>query len=280
MTQGINEQIGFVSAVEPKSHFLTVGLKMLRADSVPRTHDASLEKRECGLDRIGVNISLGIDAKFVSDGLVPAIFPNVPCRASISLPIIRVQDVYIFADVLADILFERAALGVLGMEEAEIAAALSDADYNFLPLVQGIFPLPPILAAYVCFVHLDFSREHWPLAFDHCGPDAMTEVPRCLVAAEAERTLNLASRHALLRFAEKQSGEKPFVKGQVGIVEDRAGGDGELIVTVFAVVESLFGFKFHDFHFAARAADTLRPAQASKQFAALLIGRKHGVYIN
>ena len=71
-----------------------------------------------------------------------------------------------------------------------------------------------------------------------------------------------------------------FVERQVRVIEDRASRDGELVVTIFAVVESLFGFKFDNGHLAARAADAFGPAQASKQFAALFIGRKHGVYIN
>ena len=66
----------------------------------------------------------------------------------------------------------------------------------------------------------------------------------------------------------------------MGIVEDRASGDGELVVTVFAVEQLLVGLQFNDRHLAARAFGTGRPAQAHKQLAALIVSSKQGVYIN
>jgi len=280
MTQSIQKQIGFIAAVESKRHLRAVGLEMLRADSMPRTHDSALEKRECGFNRVGIDVAFRVDAEFVPDSLVPTILPNVLGCASISLPIIRVQDVHIFADILADVLFERAALGVFGMKETQIAAALTNADHNFFPLVQRILALPPIFPADVGFVHLYLAVEHRLLTLDHCRTDAMAEIPCRLVASESKRSLNLAGRHALLRFTEKQCCDEPFRQRQVRVIEDRSCRHGKLIVAILAVEDLLVGFEPHDWHLAAWALRASGPAKPDKQFAALFIGREHGVYVN
>lgn len=277
MTQGIHEQIGAIPAIEPERHFGAIGLQMLRADTMPATHDTALQERECGLDCVGVGVSFGVDAKLVADRLVLTLFPQVLRRAFVGVGIVGIQDVQIFAQVLADVLRESSAPRILGMEEAEFAAALANPNND---LFVGESEWILCFAADVGFIHFNLAVEHGLLAFDHRGADSVTQIPCRLVASESECALNLASRHALFGFAEQQRSEKPFCEWQVGIVEDRASGHRELVVTLFAVVESLFGFEFRCVHVASRAADAFRPAQTSKHLAALFIGRKHGVYIN
>lgn len=55
MTQGVQEQVRAVPAIEPESHLVQVGQKMFGADLVPRSHDAALEQRESGFDRVRRN---------------------------------------------------------------------------------------------------------------------------------------------------------------------------------------------------------------------------------
>ncbi len=57
MTQCINKQIGALPAIESKLHLFEVGREMLCAEPVPCSHDAALEKREGGFNRIGVNVA-------------------------------------------------------------------------------------------------------------------------------------------------------------------------------------------------------------------------------
>lgn len=280
MTQGVQEQVGFIAAIESESHFFAVGLEMLRADSMPASHDAALQERERRFDRVGVDVSLRIEAELVPDGLVPSVFAKVTGCAPVGIPIIGEQDVHILRDILADVLFEGAALGVSGVEETQIAAALTNADNDFLVVEPRAFTVPPVLTADVGFVHFDFAAQHGLVYFDHRSADAVAEIPSRFVASESQRPLNLARAHALLGFAEKQSRKEPLVERQVRVIENRASGDGELVVAILAVVESLFGFKFHDFHLAARATDAFGPAQAGEQFAALFVSREHTVYVN
>jgi hypothetical protein len=110
MTQGINKQVGFVAAIEAERHFLAVGLQMLGAHAMPTADDAALEKRERRLNGVGVDVALGVDAELVADGLLPSVLAKMLRGAPIPKRIIGEQNVNVFADVLADVLFERAGM--------------------------------------------------------------------------------------------------------------------------------------------------------------------------
>jgi hypothetical protein len=280
MTECVQEQIGLVAAIEAKRHFFAVGLKVFRADSMPRTDNSALQERECGLNGIGIDIALGINVEFVSDSFVSAILPKMFCCAPIGQRIIGEKNFHVFTDVLADVLFKGSRLCILRVEKPKIAAPLTNADNRFLVGEAGGLSLSPVLAADIGFVHFDFAIQHRFACFDHCCPDAMAEIPRRLIASESKGALNLASGHALLCFAEKQCSDEPLRKRQVRVIKDRASGDCELIVAIFAVVESLFGCQFHDGHLAARALNAFGPAQLSQNLAALFIGWEHPIYVN
>lgn len=61
MAQGINEQIGTATTIEPERHLLKVGFKMFRRDLMPRTNDAAFQERERGLNAVR---RLGVQQKF------------------------------------------------------------------------------------------------------------------------------------------------------------------------------------------------------------------------
>jgi hypothetical protein len=278
--QSINKQIGILAAIESKGHFFAVGLEMLRADFMPRAHNAALQERECGFDRARVSVALGIDAEFVANRLVPSIFPQMLRRAPVCLPIVREKNIDIFADILTDVLFEGSALCIAGMKEAEIAATLTDSNDDFLVIVLRFLSLPPILTADVGFIHFDFAAEHRPVDFYHRRADSMAEIPCRSVASDSERALNLASGHTFLRFTEKQNSDEPFIQRQMAVIENRSSRNGELVVAILTVENLLLGLKFYNWHLAAQALRAFGPAQSDKQLAALCIGRKHGIYIN
>jgi hypothetical protein len=64
------------------------------------------------------------------------------------------------------------------------------------------------------------------------------------------------------------------------VVEDRASGDGKLVIAVLAVKELLRRLQFDSRAFAAQALGTLGPAEAHKQFAASFIGVEQVNHIN
>lgn len=73
MTQGVQEKIGTLAAVETEAHFVQVGWKMLGADFVPRSDDAALEQGESRLHRVRVNVGPKPHILFsaVVNGFVP-----------------------------------------------------------------------------------------------------------------------------------------------------------------------------------------------------------------
>ncbi len=278
MAQCVHEQIRTLPAIEAEAHLFEVSRKMLGANPVPRSHDAALEKRECGLDCIGVNVSHDVHTRTVS---------NLSVVCSLGFPhgcivrgcIIGENDFHILRDILADILRERSAFGVSGMEEAEIAVALADAYHYFFVIHASDTAFTLVPSAHVSNVHLDLAIEHRFFGLRHSVADAMAEIPRRLVA-HSDRALNLAGRHSFLCFTEKMCGEKPLSECEVRIVEYGAGRDGELVVAVFAVEELLFGIQLDHWPFATEALWAFREAETNQEFTALIFGAKQSVYVN
>ena len=71
-----------------------------------------------------------------------------------------------------------------------------------------------------------------------------------------------------------------FVSGKWESLKIVPAVTGELVVTILAIVERLFGFQFDSIHLAARTAHAFGPAQLSQNLAALFVSRKQSVYIN
>jgi hypothetical protein len=79
------------------------------------------------------------------------------------------------------------------------------------------------------------------------GCDA--EIPSGFVRAivpSPDRALEVAGAHAFLGLTEQQRSEKTLLQRQMGIIEDCASGNGELIVAIPAVEQLLGRLQFHD----------------------------------
>lgn len=280
MAQRINEQIGVFPAIEAKFHLFEIDSEMLCAESMPRSHDAALEKRESRFDRVGMNVSHDVHAGTMIDFLVLT-YPLGFAHCSIILRcIIRENDFHILGDILADVLSKRAAFGIAGMEEAEIAVAFANANNYFFVVHASDAAFSAIHATNIGSVHFHFAIEHRLIGLRHCVADTMAEIPSCLVGADSESALNLAGRNSFLRFTEKQRRGKPSREWQVRIIENGSRRNRELVVAIFAVEQMLFGFELNDGSLAAEAARSLWEAQASEQFSALGIRREHDVYVH
>lgn len=279
MTQSVEKQIRIVPAIESELHLFQVGREMLGANSVPRSHDAALEKRERGLNGIGVNISHDVYAGTVVDFLVLTYSLSFTHRGFIRGGVIGEDYFHVLGDVLADVLCQRARLCIVRVKESQIAVALANANHDFLVVEFPDLPFAAIPAADIGNVHLDFAIQHWLVSLRHRMPDAVTEVPRGFIT-HSNRALDLQGGHSLLRFAEKVRREKPLGEWKMRIVKHGAGCNRKLVVTVFAVEELLIGVELDHGAFAAQALRAFREAQADKQFTALIFGAEQGVYIN
>lgn len=273
MAQRINEQVGMFTTIESKTHFFQVGREMLRADPMPRSHNAALQERKCVLDGVGVNLAVNIDLAAVIDGLVllrwdASAFHGV----RIGHKIVGDNHVYIFAHVLTDELRNRSGLCVPSMKEAYIAVALPDANDCFLIILASLDSVTSDLSTNVRFVHFDHAIKHRLLCFAHRGPDSVAEIPCGFVSADPERALNLEGADTLLSFDQEKHGHEPSGQRQMRIVEDRARSDGELIATL-AARELLARFHVPDVAvLAAWTGNAFGPAEPREYFPAIFVG--------
>jgi hypothetical protein len=66
----------------------------------------------------------------------------------------------------------------------------------------------------------------------------------------------------------------------MGIIENRAGGHTELVVTSLAVEELLYGRQLNGWHLTTRAFDASGPAEPDKNLAAFFVGIEQVYNVN
>src|SRR5437899_2490387 len=278
MTQSVQEQVGIISAIEPEGHLVQVGCKMLCADAVPRSDNPALQEREGVLDCIGMNFALNINLGFVLDSLMLSLrYSCFGDCVGVNRMLIGNQNVHVLTDIFANVLRNRTLLNIGCVEETKIAITLPDADDDLLCVVsESRFALAAVqFAADIGFIHFDSTVEHGLICFFHCCTDAMAKIPSSLIA-HANGTLDLVSGDSLACFAEQQRDHEPFCERQMGVMEDGASRDGELVITFGAIEQLLTGDQPNNFLRAAtRAFGSVRPAQSFEQFPAFVIGREH-----
>jgi hypothetical protein len=162
------------------------------------------------------------------------------------------------------------------MEETEIATALTDADYDFFVCRAASTADTALFSADIGFVHFNRSVQHRFVSGGHSLADTVTEIPCGLIRAlvlSKEYALNLIRAHALAGLANQVGSDKPLEQRQMGIMEDRSGGDTELIIAILAV-QKFFSQARKLRSLAPWAFGTIRPAETLKQFSAFFISRK------
>jgi len=274
MAQSIDEQIGVFPAVKAEHHFVEVRLEMFCADVMPSAHDSALEEREGRLGGIGVN-QTGYIFLLVLDCLMLCSLLFVEGER-VDRPFIGDDDFHIFAQVVPKNFAHGLSFGVSGMNQAELAAALTDTDYH---LLFGAWYSLAKFPAYIRLVDLHSAIEH-PACFFHRSAYPVAEVPSCFVTSDSESALNLTGGDALLCFTDEKCGNEPLFERKVRVIKNCSSSDGELIVTGLAVEEMLVSFEQHDRSLAAQTARAFWEAQASQEFAAFGIGGEHRVNVN
>jgi len=277
MAQRIKEQIGTIPAIETELHFVQVGREMLRAKAMPRSDDAALKQRECGFHGVRVNVSPKPDILFPS--VVDRLMFGITNRLAIGGKVVSHDYVNVLRNVFLNVPCQSSGLGIFGVEESHVTAALTDADNDLLrvPLAAPALTVTAQLSADIGFVHFDLTVEHWNVKFHHGATYAMAEVP-CGLIADAESALHLVRRKSLARFTDKQRSYKPFEQRKVRVMEDSASGNAELVVTLFAVQE--FPGKTGEFaSIATGALRAERPTKSFEEFTAAIIGVECSSYI-
>jgi len=277
MAQSIEKQNMAVAPIEPECHFVEVGREMLGADPMPRANDPALKKRECGFDRVGGDheaiLVADVFFRLVVDALALGSLRNWQSLI-VENGFIGHDHVYVFANMLFQYIADCLGVGVSYVDKLQLPIALNDSDDGFF--VIAIIPTANafLLSADVGLINLNGAIKHL-LNFGHREADSVAQVPRGFVRTlvlSPDRPLDLKSAHSLFRFAEQECCKEPFLQGEMRIVEYGAGRDGKLIIAALAVEQLFFRGEFHCGHLAARAFDTVGPAEPHKQFAALFVG--------
>src|SRR5208283_2410600 len=129
-----------------------------------------------------------------------------------------------------DVLRQCAGLAVLGMEETQSTATLTDTKYHFF--ISSTTALSAVLnAAHIGFIHFDDTAELGGVTgCGHSRANAMAQVPCGFVTLLSEHPINLTSRDAFLGFGHQVSNEEPLRQWQVGVMEHGAHSHRELVV--------------------------------------------------
>src|SRR5437868_9483247 len=227
MAQSVQEQIGILPAIESERHLVQVGRQMLGRDTMPRSNNSALQKRECVLDSIGVDVTININLALVLDCLVAICESSVPHGARIRIELVSDDYIHIAADILANVLRQSSTLNILSMEKTCFSATLPNANDNLLSAqsMTRLVLMATLDSTDIRFVHLDSTIQHRAFRSAHSSTNTMAEIPRSFVA-HADSTLNLICRNPLSRFAEKQSNHEPFRERQMRIVEDGSRSNG------------------------------------------------------
>ena len=228
---GIAEQIGVFTIIKSPRHLVQIGLQMLCANPMPRTNDAALQQRERGFYRVSVNV--GSDTDIFLLGMIHRLmlftwYSGALHCMRICGEVIRHDHIHVTADVLADVLGQCSRLGVCGMEEPQIAAALTDTDHNLFCLFASVNAPSDLFAAYVGLIYFNGAIQFGSGDLFNSMTDAMTEIPSSAIV-DSQHSLQLICADTLAGLAHYESSKKPFCQRQVRIVEDRASSNGELI---------------------------------------------------
>lgn len=124
LEHGVTEQKRVLAIVEAPSHFVEVRGEMLRAHTMPRSHDAALQERESGFDGVGMNVPINVVTAAMLNRLVLALGNSRTLHGErVRDKLIRHNHVNVIAHVLFDVPRQCASLRILRVEEAQIAVA-------------------------------------------------------------------------------------------------------------------------------------------------------------
>lgn len=269
MAQCIEEKRVRFAAIKSELHLCEISREMLCTDLVPASNDAALEQRECRLNGIGRNAKPILVSNIFFTCVVYGLVRDIADGTLVSIESVRDYHVNVSGDVVLNVLRQSGGFSIFGMKKPEIAVALTDAYHNFFSFAASE-TRASLAPSDIGFVHFDSTVKHGAICFFHGRTDAMAEIPRGLVA-DSESPLDLIRAHSLSRFTEKQSCEKPLLQRQMGVIENRAGSHGKLVIASLAVEQLLYGREFDSGHLAAWALNASGPAEPDKNLAALFV---------
>src|SRR5579859_533550 len=175
-----------------------------------------------------MNHAVNILPPLVLDGLMLCQLPALLERERIGRKLIGHNHFHIVGDIVVNDVLQGLCLRVGSVEKPEIAAALTDANDDFLPNSAAPKPVTNLFSANIRLIHFHDAAKMRLQSLFHSLADAMAEIPSGLVRY-AKSALHLIGGDALAGLAHEIRGKEPFPERQVRVIEDGSRAYGELV---------------------------------------------------
>lgn len=264
-----------LAMVVAEVEFMAVALQVLRADAMECAVDAALEDGEVAFHGVCVSVPANVFTSAVVYNVVA--FEHQRDQAILAFAVchqVGVNRVHLCVQNGA----QGNSIDGRKVHGAHHAAALDQREHHLLAHAADFLAvalaavLVGFLAAYIRFVRLNGAAraEHAARSL-HRFAEAMRHEPRGFVG-HAEHALDLLAGNALLAARHERCCKDPFIKADLGTLEHRAYGYGELIAAMAAVIQAetmRFALELGNAvtRAAVRANRAIRPADGFKIFA-------------
>jgi len=191
-----------------------------------RTDNRTLKETPDVLDSVGMDITPNPFLRTMVDCLVPSIMVS---DTIVRRPIISVDSLSIRGGMGFNEVVECLAVSSTNNLHPKRTTTLNSTDNgSLIPFVT--MPYIPSLATYKGLVNFNDTIKGFGVMLGHSIPYPVAKIPGCLVRY-SYGAFNLVSRYTLLSLRHHVSGKKPLPQGKVGVMEDSASSNGELIAT-------------------------------------------------
>ena len=267
----VYKDMGIVSVVIPPLELFYVAVHVLNTHLVKRPYDRPLKQAPYAFNAVGMNIA---DYPFlfgVIDGLVSGI---VVSDSNVGAKFVCVDSFDFILNGSPDEVMDGLFPDVRDTLNTHSPAPL---DSTGNPCLVALVAVTYVffLSAYQCLIHFNHTdkRRTFKQFVSHCLTNPVAEIPSGLVG-NAERSLHLVSGNALLGFAHKIDGDKPFAEREMGIMHNGSAHNGKL-VSATSALPAVVLFKLQCLYATATGTtNTVRPANVLKSFAALVVSLK------
>ena len=255
-----------IALVEPESELANVTIKVLLADMVERTVDASLQQCPNGFDAVGRNVVANVLMGDVIDGFM--LVPEVP-KPAIATGIVGVDH-----GSRLNVIEDREFKGYLVVRsnrhalDASAGATLAHPEDDGFTNAAGLIGLPfrlvliGFFAADISFIDFDDPAQLSEVVAARLAKPPEHEPSRLL--GNADLLGELHRRDALASGHDEVHRVDPLVQRDVAALHNRAGADGEILLALITAVEAALAGRDPLAEAAYRTTRAVRPQAALK----------------
>ena len=256
--QSVAEDMRIVAVIETPFQFLKVSVQVLGAHLVEGSDDGPLKQAPDALDAVGMNVTHNPLLRRMANGLMASV---VIGNAQVRLQFVGIDGLSLILDGPVDEVMQGMAFDIGDPFDSNLTAPLDGPSHPGLVALVGV-SLAFGATTYQCLIY--FHDPEQGRAFkgviSHSLSDAVAQIP-CRLIGDAQSTVKLVGAHALLRLAHEVDRQEPLSQGQVRVVHNRSGSDGELISAILTTPLVIFWVLGRSHSSAACTGNAVRPPQ-------------------